>query len=147
MEELSAIDVDEVMEKSVRAAAIFSQLDQEHTDRITRAVYEAGFNHRVHLAKLAQEETGSGNWKDKVIKNVVATQFVYEDIKNLKTAGIIFEDEERGIVEIAQPIGPIFAIVPVTNPTSTVLFKILIALKTRNPIIIFSSSKSSKVFQ
>ncbi len=136
MGELNAIDVDEVMEKSVRAAAIFSQLDQEHTDRITRAVYEAGFNHRVSLAKMAQKETESGNWKDKVIKNVVATQFVYEDIKNLKTAGIIFEDEERGVVEIAQPIGPIFAVIPVTNPTSTVLFKILIALKTRNPIII-----------
>ena len=67
MGELDAIDIDEVMEKSVRAAAIFSQLDQEHTDRITRAVYEAGFNHRVSLAKMAQKETESGNWKDKLV--------------------------------------------------------------------------------
>lgn len=129
-------NLDEVMEKSVQAAAIFSQLDQEHTDRIVRAVYEAGFNHRVKLAKMAHQETGIGNWRDKVIKNVIATQFVYEDIRKLKTVGIISEDEERGIVEIAQPIGPILAIIPVTNPTSTVLFKILISLKTRNPIII-----------
>ncbi|MBE0477885.1 aldehyde dehydrogenase family protein [Candidatus Aerophobetes bacterium] len=136
MDEARVVNPDEVMEKSVRAAAIFSQLDQEHTDRITRAVYEAGFNHRVKLAKMAHQETGMGSWQDKVIKNVVATQLVYEDIKKLKTVGIISEDDERGIVEIAQPIGPILAITPVTNPTSTVIFKILIALKTRNPIII-----------
>ena len=148
MEKRQVVDVDnlvdKVMEKAVCAAAIFSQLDQKQTDRIVRAVYEAGFNHRVSLAKLAHEETGLGNWKDKVIKNVVATQFVYEDIKNFKTVGIISKDEERGIVEIAQPIGPIFALIPVTNPTSTVLFKILIALKTRNPIIIGPHPKATK---
>jgi acetaldehyde dehydrogenase/alcohol dehydrogenase len=144
MDRADVIYVDEVMEKATRAAAIFSQLDQNHTDRIVRAVYEAGFNNRVKLAKMAQEETGIGIWKDKIIKNVVATQLVYEDIKNLKTVGIISEDEKLGIVEIAQPIGPIFAVIPVTNPTSTVLFKILIALKTRNPIIIRPHSKARK---
>ena len=144
MNEVDVIDVDEIMQKSVQASAIFSQLDQEHTDRIVRAAYEAGFNHRVSLAKLAHKETGMGNWKDKVMKNVAATQFIYEDIKNLRTVGIISEDQERGIVEIAQPIGPISAIIPVTNPTSTVLFKILIALKTRNPIIVHPHPRAVK---
>jgi acetaldehyde dehydrogenase/alcohol dehydrogenase len=104
-----------------------------------------GFNNRVKLAKMAQEETGIGIWKHKIIKNIVATQLVYEDIKNLKTVGIISEDERLGIVEIAQPIGPIFAVVPVTNPTSTVLFKILIALKTRNPIRFFKNGDAQNL--
>lgn len=137
-------DVDTILERAAYAAGVFSQLTQEQTDRIVKAVYEAGFNNRVMLARLASEETKIGKWQDKVIKNVVATQFVYEDIKDLKTVGIISEDKERGIEEIAQPIGPIFALIPVTNPTSTVMFKILIALKTRNPIIIGPHPKAVK---
>ncbi|MCK4766210.1 MAG: aldehyde dehydrogenase family protein [Candidatus Aminicenantes bacterium] len=128
--------VDEVMAKAVRAAAAFEQLDQEQTDRIVKKVCEAGFKNREHLAKLAYEETGLGKWQDKVTKNIIATRVVYEDIKNLKTVGIISENPEAGIIEIAQPIGPIFAVTPITNPSSTVLFKSLIALKSRNPIII-----------
>jgi len=128
--------INEIMDKARRAAEKFYQFGQEQTDRIVKAVYEAGFNNRVRLAKMACEETGIGQWKDKVIKNVIATQFVYQDIKDIKSVGIISEDVKKGIVEIAQPIGPIFAITPITNPTSTVLFKILIALKSRNPIII-----------
>ncbi len=85
---------------------------------------------------MAVEETGIGKWEDKVIKNVVGSLFVHEDIKDEKTVGIISDNKETGIMEVAQPLGPILAIVPVTNPASTVLFKILIALKTRNPIII-----------
>lgn len=130
------LDVESIMKKAVEAAAKFRQFDQEQTDKVVRAVYEAGFNNRVHLAKLACKETRLGVWQDKVIKNVIATRFVYEDIKNLKTVGVISENNENGIIEIAQPIGPIFAVTPVTNPTSTVLFKILISLKSRNPIII-----------
>ncbi|MBN2355221.1 aldehyde dehydrogenase family protein, partial [candidate division KSB1 bacterium] len=130
------IDIDTIMKNASMAAGVFSQLDQAHTDWIVRAVYEAGFNQRIRLAKMAAEETGIGKWQDKVLKNTLATQFVYEDIKSLSTVGIISEDEERGIVEIAQPLGPILAVIPVTNPTSTTLFKILIALKTRNPVII-----------
>ncbi len=136
--------VEEIMAKARQAAAIFSQLDQEHTDRIVRAVYEAAFRNRVKLAKLAHQETGMGKWQDKVLKNVVATQFVYEDIKDLKSVGIISDDPETGIVEIAQPMGPILAIIPVTNPTSTVCFKVLIALKTRNPLIISPSRKAKQ---
>ena len=130
------LDIEAIMEKAERAASLFKQFDQEKTDRIVKAVYETGFNNRVHLAKLAHQETKLGVWKDKVIKNIIATQLVYDDIKDLRTAGIIAKNEKNGIVEIAQPIGPIFAVTPVTNPTSTVLFKILIALKTRNPLII-----------
>ncbi len=133
---INHLDTAKIMGNAQRAEAAFKQLNQEQTDRIVKAVYEAGFNDRVYLAKLAQKETKLGKWRDKVIKNVIATQLVYNDIKNLKTVGVISEDPDDGITEIAQPIGPIFAITPVTNPTSTVLFKILIALKSRNPIIV-----------
>jgi acetaldehyde dehydrogenase / alcohol dehydrogenase len=137
-------EVNSLIEKASFAAAIFSQLNQKHTDRIVKAVYESGFKNRIKLAKMAHEETGMGIWEDKVIKNVVATQYIYEDIKDLKTVGIISEDRESGITEIAQPIGPIFALIPVTNPTSTTMFKILMALKTRNPIIISAHHKAMK---
>ncbi|MFZ2657542.1 MAG: aldehyde dehydrogenase family protein [Victivallales bacterium] len=136
--------VDEYFTRAKEAAAVFSQLDQEQTDAIVKSVYKAGFKNRIRLARMAAEETGLGKWQDKVIKNAVATQFVYEDIKDQKTVGIIHEDRVSGITEIAQPMGPILAIIPVTNPTSTVLFKILIALKTRNPIIISPSKKARK---
>jgi acetaldehyde dehydrogenase / alcohol dehydrogenase len=127
---------DQIMEKAMMAAAEFQQFDQKQTDKIVEAVYKAGFNARVKLAKMAFEETGIGKWEDKVIKNVVATQMVYNSIKDEKTVGVISSDPLTGIVEIAQPLGPVFAVTPVTNPTSTVFFKILICLKTRNPIII-----------
>ena len=128
--------IDELMEQARQAAAVFNELDQAATDRIVRAAYEAGFKNRVKLAKLAHEETGIGRWEDKVIKNVVATQYIYEDMKDLKTAGIVRSDFESGVTEIAQPLGPILGVIPSTNPTSTVMFKILICLKTRNPILL-----------
>ncbi len=128
--------------KAKEAAAVFNQLDQEHTDRIVRAVFKAGLKNRIGLAKMAETETSMGKWEDKVIKNTAATLLVYEDMKYLKTVGIISDDHECGIMEVAQPIGPLLGIVPVTNPTSTTLFKILIALKTRNPIIISPHQKA-----
>lgn len=135
-------NVDQIMEKAAAATAVFSQYDQVQVDRIVRAVYQAGFDNRIKLAKMAAEETQLGKWEDKVMKNVLATQYVYEDVKNLKTCGIISEDDANGIMEIAQPLGPILAVIPVTNPTSTTLFKIMIALKTRNPIIISAHHKA-----
>ena len=144
MKSTDLIGVDEIINRASCASAIFSQLSQEHVDRIVRAVYEAAFNNRIKLAKMAHEETGLGRWEDKVMKNVIATQLVYEDIKDLKTVGIISDNEETGITEIAQPLGPIFALIPVTNPTSTVMFKILTTLKTRNPIIIGPHPKALK---
>jgi acetaldehyde dehydrogenase/alcohol dehydrogenase len=130
------LDIDGVLNNAVRAGIKFQTFNQRDTDRIVKAAYEAGFNNRIRLAKMAHDETRLGVWQDKVIKNVIATRFVYEDLKNQKTVGVIAEDKENEIVEIAQPIGPIFSVTPITNPTSTVLFKILIALKSRNPIII-----------
>jgi len=132
---LSALPIEDIMQKAVNAAKEFNELDQLAVDKIVKAVYEAGFNNRVKLAKMAWEETGIGKWEDKVMKNVIATRNVYRDIRNQGTVGVITVDRENGITEIAKPLGPIFAITPITNPTSTVLFKVLIAMKTRNPII------------
>ncbi len=135
---------DEIVGRAAQAGAVYAQLGQAETDRIVDAIHKAAFNNRVRLARMANEETGMGRWEDKVIKNVVASQLVYEDIKDLKTAGIVSEDFGSGILEIAQPVGPILAIIPVTNPTSTVIFKILIALKARNPIIVCPSGKAKR---
>ncbi len=134
----------EFMAKAKMAGAEFQQFDQEATDKVVRKVFYAGFSNRIRLAKMAHEETRLGVWQHKVIKNVVATQLVYDNIKNEKTVGIISEDQLTGIVEIAQPLGPVFALIPTTNPTSTILFKILLALKTRNPIIISPPQSARK---
>lgn len=127
---------DELLQNATMAAAVFQQLDQTQTDHIVEKVFKAGFAQRIRLAKMAHEETGLGMWEHKVLKNVLATQMVYENIRDEKTVDVLSHDNLTGITEIAQPVGPILAITPVTNPTSTVLFKILISLKTRNPIII-----------
>jgi acetaldehyde dehydrogenase / alcohol dehydrogenase len=131
-----ALDINQLMDNAVQSAREFRKLDQEATDKVVKAVYRAAFNARIELAKLACKETRLGVWQDKVIKNVIATKWVYDDIKDLTTAGIISGDFDSDIMEIAQPLGPIMAVTPITNPTSTVLFKILISLKSRNPIII-----------
>ncbi len=138
---------DEILDKAQLASAEFHQYNQEQTDRIVEAVFKAGFNNRVKLAKMAREETGMGVWEHKVIKNVLATQLVYESIKNEKTVGVISYDARTGITEIAQPLGAILAVIPVTNPTSTTMFKILICLKSRNPIIISAHRGAAKSCQ
>ncbi|MCD4681392.1 MAG: aldehyde dehydrogenase family protein [Bacteroidales bacterium] len=132
----------EMMDRANMAAAVFNQLGQEQTDKIVENVYKVGFNNRVRLAMMAHEETGMGVWQHKVLKNVIATQLLYEDIKDLKTVGVIDSDEITGITSIAQPLGPILAVIPMTNPTSTTLFKVLISLKSRNPVIISSHRKA-----
>ncbi|MDI6766668.1 MAG: aldehyde dehydrogenase family protein [Bacteroidota bacterium] len=131
---------DEIIQRAKKAALEFKKLDQKQTDEIVRAVYLAAMNDRVHLARMAAEETSLGIWQHKVIKNVIASQLVYEHIKNQKTVGIISEDSASGIIEMARPLGPILALIPVINPTSTTIFKILIAMKTRNPLIISSNT-------
>lgn len=135
---------DDLLQKASMAAAVFQQFDQEQTDDIVAQVCRAGFDQRVALAKMACAETGLGVWEHKVIKNVIATQFVHESIRREKTVGVLSVDEVSGITEIAQPLGPVLAVIPVTNPTSTVLFKILICLKTRNPIIVSPTRKALK---
>lgn len=131
-----------LLEKAQIAAGIFNQYNQEQVDKIVEAVYEAAFNNRVDLAKMAVEETEIGVWQHKVLKNVLASQFVYENIRDEKTVGVLSHNNISGITEIAQPLGPIFAVIPVTNPTSTVIYKILLCLKTRNPVIISSHRRA-----
>ncbi|MCX6280401.1 MAG: aldehyde dehydrogenase family protein [Bacteroidetes bacterium] len=138
MEESLTERANDILEKAILAAAEFQEFNQEQTDKVVEAVYIAALNARIKLAKMAVEETGIGIWEDKVWKNVIGTQLVYESIRNEKTVGVISNDPVTGISEIAQPLGPIFAVTPVTNPTSTAIYKILICLKSRNPIIISS---------
>lgn len=127
---------EDIVARAVEAAEAFRHLGQKNTDSIIRAVYLAALAERVRLAKMAHEETGFGLWQHKVIKNFIATQLVYEDIKNQKTVGVIAFDPRSGVSEIAQPLGPILGLIPVTNPTSTTIFKALISLKTRNSLIV-----------
>ena len=129
-------NADVFLRRARDATAKFRLLDQAPVDRIVHAVYRAALDRRVELAKLAHEETGIGDWRHKVIKNAIAAQLVYDDIKSLKTVGVISDDQRSGVVEIAQSLGPILGLIPVTNPTATAIFKILISLKTRNPLIL-----------
>ena len=121
----------------VRAAQKkFAAYTQEEVDRIFLAAASAANKQRLPLAKLAVSETGMGVVEDKVIKNHYASEYIYNQYKNTKTCGVIEEDQAYGVTKIAEPIGVIAAVIPTTNPTSTAIFKTLIALKTRNGIII-----------
>ncbi|MDD5678540.1 MAG: aldehyde dehydrogenase family protein [Kiritimatiellae bacterium] len=133
-----------VMEKAAFASAVFRQLTQEQVDRIVEGVYKAAFNHRVTLAKMAQEETGMGVWQHKTLQHVFATQILHESIKCEKTVGIISRDDNAGLTEIAEPIGPVLAAVTDINPTASILFTALICLKTRNPLIISPHPRALK---
>jgi acetaldehyde dehydrogenase/alcohol dehydrogenase len=117
------------------AAAVFTQYTQEDVDRIVKAMAVAGMENAQNLARLAVEETHLGVLEDKAIKNMVATEFVYNYVKDKRTVGVIREVPERGLVEMAEPMGVIFSITPITNPTATVLFKCIMAVKTRNALI------------
>lgn len=117
------------------AAAIFTQYKQDEVDRIVKAMVLAGLEHAQHLAALAVEETRLGVMEDKVIKNMVASEFVYNHIKDKRTVGVIREIPDRNLLEMAEPIGVLFSLTPITNPTSTVLFKCIVAIKTRNAVI------------
>src|SRR5450755_3231724 len=117
------------------AAAVFTQFTQEDVDRIVKPMVLAGLEQAQYLARLAVEETKLGVMEDKVLKNMVATEFAYDYVKDKRTVGIIREFPERNLVEMAEPIGVIFSLTPITNPTSTVLFKCIMAIKTRNAVI------------
>ncbi|MBQ2842282.1 MAG: bifunctional acetaldehyde-CoA/alcohol dehydrogenase, partial [Clostridia bacterium] len=119
-----------------KAQQVFATYTQEQVDKIFLAAASAANKARIPLAKMAVEETGMGIVEDKVIKNNYASEYIYNAYKDTKTCGIIEEDKAFGIKKIADPIGVIAAVIPTTNPTSTAIFKCLIALKTRNAIII-----------
>jgi acetaldehyde dehydrogenase/alcohol dehydrogenase len=117
------------------AAAVFTQYTQQDVDRIVKPMVLAGLEQAQYLARLAIEETRLGVLEDKAIKNMVATEFVYNYIKDKRSVGAIRAFPERGLVEVAEPIGVILSLTPITNPTSTVLFKCIMAIKTRNAAI------------
>src|SRR5579864_6385709 len=124
-----------LLSQARRAAAVFTQYTQEDVDHIVKPMVVAGLEHAQHLARLAVEETKLGVLEDKALKNMVATEFVYNYVKDKRTVGAIREFPERGLVEVAEPIGIILSLTPITNPTSTVLFKCIMAIKTRNAAI------------
>ena len=136
---MKVIDVESLLQrinKLREAQRIFSGYTQEKVDEIFRAATMAANDSRIKLAKMAVEETKMGIVEDKVIKNHFSAEYIYNQYKDMKTCGVIDRDETFGISKVAEPIGVIAAIVPTTNPTSTAIFKTLIALKTRNAIII-----------
>ena len=127
--------LDGLLRQAKHAAAVFTQYTQEDVDRIVKPMVVAGLEQAQYLARLAVEETRLGVMEDKALKNMVATEFVYNYVKDKRTVGAIREFPERGLVEVAEPIGIILSLTPITNPTSTVLFKCIMAIKTRNAAI------------
>ena len=145
------VDTLEALEKEIArvkaAQAVYASYTQEQVDRIFLAAATAANKARIPLAKAAVAETGMGIVEDKVIKNHFASEYVYNAYRNTKTCGVIEEDKAYGVKKIAEPLGLVCAIIPTTNPTSTAIFKTLLALKTRNGIIIspHHRAKSSTV--
>ena len=138
--------IDELAVKGAEALKGLEKLNQEQIDHIVHEMSMAALDKHMPLAKLAVEETGRGIYEDKAIKNMYASEYIWNAIKDNKTVGVINEDKEAGIVEIAEPVGVICGVTPTTNPTSTTIFKSMIAIKTRNPIIFAfhpSAQKSS----
>lgn len=124
-----------MVNKAEKALKSFIEMDQEQVDNIVHAMALAGLEHHRELARLAIEETGRGVYEDKIIKNIFSTEYIWNSIKNEKTVGIVEDNELEGYVEVAEPVGIVAGVTPVTNPTSTTMFKALICIKARNPII------------
>lgn len=140
--------IDSLVKRAKKASEEYMKLDQEQVDEIVKQMAMAGLEHHMELAKMAVEETGRGIYEDKITKNMFATEYIYHSIKYDKTVGVIEDNEEEGYEEIAEPIGIIAGVTPVTNPTSTTMFKSLIAAKTRNVIIFgFHPSAQNVVLQ
>lgn len=128
-------EVDEKVDKALKALDEYAKFDQEKIDYIVAKCSVAALDQHGVLAKLAVEETGRGVFEDKATKNLFACEYVVNNMRNMKTVGIISDDPVTGIQEVAEPVGVVAGITPVTNPTATAIFKSLICLKTRNPII------------
>lgn len=144
--------IDELVASALAATEEFLSYSQEQVDKIVHAMALAGLDKHMILAKMAVEETRRGVYEDKIIKNIFATESVYHSIKYKKTVGVVRENEEEGYLEVAEPIGVVAAVAPVTNPTATTMFKSLICLKTRNPVIfsfhpgaVRSSSQAARI--
>lgn len=138
--------IDELATKGVEALDAMANFTQEQVDHIVHQAAIAALDKHMYLAKLAVDETGRGIYEDKAIKNMYASEYIWNSIKYDKTVGVIAEDKEQGLISIAEPVGVICGVTPTTNPTSTTIFKALIALKTRNSIVFAfhpSAQKSS----
>lgn len=129
-------EVRNLVAKAKTAQAEYAAYDQQRIDRIVYEVAQACAAQAERLAKMANEETGFGVWQDKVLKNILGSTMTYDAIKDIKTVGILREDREKGVMEIGVPMGIVAALIPSTNPTSTVMYKSLICLKSGNAIII-----------
>jgi acetaldehyde dehydrogenase/alcohol dehydrogenase len=129
------VEVNRLVKQAMTAQEEFMGLDQEQIDHIVQHMALAGLDRHMVLAKLAIEETGRGVYEDKITKNIFATEYIYHSIKNEKTVGVIEDNLYEHYQKVAEPVGIIAGVTPVTNPTSTTMFKALIAVKTRNPII------------
>ena len=127
--------IDDLVKRAKVASEEYMKLDQNQVDNIVKAMSMAGEENHMMLAKMAVEETGRGIYEDKITKNMFSTEYIYHSIKDDKTVGVINDNDEEGYEEIAEPVGVIAGVTPVTNPTSTVMFKSLISAKTRNVII------------
>lgn len=137
-------DLKMTIERAKKAQKIYATFTQEQVDKIFKAAATAADKMRIPLAKMAVEESGMGVVEDKIIKNHYAAEYIYNKYKNYKTAGIIEEDKANGIKKVAEPIGVIAAVIPTTNPTSTAIFKSLIALKTRNALVFSPHPRAKK---
>lgn len=135
----SAVDtgamIDKLVSRAQQALASYMALDQETVDNIVHKMSLAGLEQHIALAKMAVEETNRGVFEDKIIKNMFSTEYIWHNIKYQKTVGVIEENDMEGYIEVAEPVGVVAGVTPVTNPTSTTMFKALICAKTRNPII------------
>lgn len=127
--------IDQLVANAQKALEEYMKLDQEQVDKIVHAMALAGLDNHMPLAKLAYEETGRGVMEDKIIKNMFASEYIWHDIKYAKTVGIVDENDMEGYVEVAEPVGVVAGVTPVTNPTSTTIFKSMICAKSRDPII------------
>ena len=139
-----AARLDDFVARAAAAADKFRGLDQEAVDGIVWAMVAAGLEHAVELAGLAMEETGFGVFEDKVVKNYIATEFLYDYLKDKRSVGVIESDHERNIEYVAEPIGVVLALLPITNPTSTALFKSIVGAKTRNAMLFRPSARAPR---
>lgn len=136
--------IDGLVEKARVAYKEFLNLNSDQVDEIVKKMTIAALGEHRKLAKMAVEETGMGVYEDKITKNIFASEYVYHSIKKLKTVGVIGENEEENYMEVAEPVGVIAGVTPTTNPTSTTIFKSLISMKTRNPIIFSFHPRAQK---
>lgn len=149
-----AVQIQKLIDNAKKAQAAFMEMDQEQIDKIVQQMALAGLDKHMYLAKAAIDETKRGVYEDKITKNIFATEYIYHNIKYAKTVGVIDDNDFDNCIQIAEPVGIVMGITPVTNPTSTTMFKSLISIKTRNPIIFgfhpsaqFSSSEAARILR